>query len=137
MLFYKHSLGLMALNLLLRSRYAFGQEDHTVFETEFRLMVLTGDPDNVEATVELEVGGESVDFHDNDKSNNKDWDAGVGLRKEDGNSRLTYMGWSRPSPDGRNLRIYKKGEDKESGMRVRIRLYCRPRYSAYDSAPSF
>jgi hypothetical protein len=117
MMFIKHSLGLVALNLLLRAQQVFGQqEDHTTFETEFRLMILTGDPDNMQATFENEGGGETVVLYD-DKSM-KDWNAGVDARKDDGNYRLTYMAWSRPSPNDRHVWIHKKGTDKESGRRV-------------------
>jgi len=137
MLFFKHSLSLLTLNLLLRAHYAFCEEDHTPFETEFRLMILTmygrEDPDGVEVTVEGQLGVESVDSHDNKNGVNIDWGIGSYL----GSSRLTYMGWSHPNPNGRAVWIYRKGEDKESGMKVGSCVANDKGIEADNSAPSF
>jgi hypothetical protein len=114
----RHSFALVALNFLLQAHYAFGQqEDHTTFETEFRLMIMTGDPDHIMVTVENQDGGGESEGRYEDIAN-INWHSGVDARSGDGNFRLSYMGWSRPSPNDRHVWIHQKGTDKESGKRV-------------------
>jgi hypothetical protein len=117
MLFYKQSFGFLALNLLLHAHKAFAEEDHTLFETEFRLMIMTGDSEHDMVTVEGEKDGESWSgkFQDDD---NKNWLPGVPARFNDGNWRMTYMAWSRPSDKARTMWHHHQGQDKESGRKV-------------------
>jgi hypothetical protein len=124
MMFTKHALGFFAFNLLLRALPAFAQEDQVEFETEFRLMILTGDPDNMEIAVTNEDKTESVETHDN----HLDWAIENDRGKDDGNLLLSWVGFSHPSDQERKVWIYKKGEDRESGRIVSHReLPCKQR----------
>jgi len=123
MLFNKHALGFLGLNLLLRAHQGFAQEDQAEFETEFRLMILTGDPDNLEIAVTNEDNSESIETH----ADHTDWAIENDRGKEDGNLLLSWMGFSHASDQDRKVWIYKKGEDRESGKVVSI--YCTQRPS--------
>lgn len=121
MLFFNHSFGILALNFLLQARQTFAEEDHTLFETEFRLMIMTGDPDHDMVTVEGEDGtmwpGTSQD------DDNKGWFPGVKARETNGNWRMSYMAWSRPSEKERTMWHYHQNQDKTSGRKVHF-LVC-------------
>lgn len=116
MLFTKHALGFLGLNFLLRAHQAFAQEDQAEFETEFRLMILTGDPDNLEIAVTNEDMSESIETH----VDHTDWAIEDDRGKEEGNLLLSWMGFSHASDQDRKVWIYKQGEDRESGRIVSV-----------------
>lgn len=104
----RHYFGLLALNLLLQARKALSDEGD--FELEFRLMIISDQPDTMMVTVQDQYGG-GVSEGKADDPDNQSWIAGVDARKDDGGSRLNYMGWSRPQPEPRTMWYHKK-EDK-------------------------
>ena len=116
MLFQKHPFGILALNFLLQARQTFAEEDHTLFETEFRLMIIVGFPDRDMATVEGEDGVFWPGKHE-DKEN-KDWAMGTKTPEGQGNYRVNYMAWSRRSDKERTLWLHDKEKDKDSGRKV-------------------
>jgi hypothetical protein len=113
MLFVKHALGLALFNLLFHSVQVFGKNPDITFETEFRLMVLTNDPDNMEMALE---DGKIIAKHQDEE--NQAWKMEDDRKKEDGNARLGWLSWTKPSDQERRVWIYKKGEAKESGTTV-------------------
>lgn len=123
MLFNKHALGFLGLNLLLRAHQAFAQEDQAEFETEFRLMILTY-PDDLEIAVTNEDNSESVET----RADHADWAIENDRGGEHGNLLLSWMGFSHASDQDRKVWIYNKGEDRESGKVVSV--YCAQRPSA-------
>jgi len=116
MLFLKHSFALLALNFLLHARPSFAEEDLTLFETEFRLMIMTGDPDHDMITVEGEDGRMWTGKADDEDS--KNWFPRVKARDANGNWRMGYMAWSRPSEKARTMWHHHKDQDKDSGRKV-------------------
>jgi hypothetical protein len=126
MLFFKHSFGILALNVLLHAQQAFAEEDHTLFETEFRLMIMTGDPEHDMVTVEGEDGTMWPGKREDD--DNKGWLPGVEARKADGNWRMSYMAWSRPSEKERTMWHHHKDQKPDSGRKVHYLICNRRRY---------
>jgi hypothetical protein len=116
MLFLKHSFGILALHVLLHAQQAFAEEDHTLFETEFRLMILTGHYGEEMVTVEGEDGtmwpGKWED------KENQGWWPEVKAREDDGAVRMSYMAWSRPSDKARILWHHHKDQKPDSGRKV-------------------
>ena len=106
MLFVRHPFGVLALTLLFHPRQTFAEEDPTLFETEFRLMILTGNPGHEMVTVEGEDGRLWEGKWDDDE--NRSWFPGVKAREVNGGSRMSYMAWSRPSDKERTMWHYQK-----------------------------
>jgi hypothetical protein len=128
MLFFKHSFGILALNVLLRAQQTFAEEDHTLFETEFRLMILTGDWANNMVTVEGEDGTMWPGKWEDDDNKGKNWWPGVKAREPNGGFRMSYMAWSRPSDKGRTMWHHHPGQEPESGRKVQYLICYRWRY---------
>jgi hypothetical protein len=114
MLFY--SFYLLALHLLLQAHQTLANEDHTLMETEFRLFLFTGDPDNVQVTYDDEDGVELVGSNQNPITDQEF--PGSPARSEDGKWPLTYMAWSRVNKNLRTVWIHNKGTDKKTGRKV-------------------
>jgi hypothetical protein len=117
-LFFKHSFGILALSVLLRALQTFAEEDHTLFETEFRLMIMTGDPDHDMVTVEGEDGTMWPGKWEDDANKGKGWLPGVKARDANGNWRMSYMAWSRPSEKERTMWHHHKDQEPDSGRKV-------------------
>ena len=126
MLFFRHSFGVLALTLLFHPRQTLAEEDPTLFETEFRLMIMTGDPDHDMVTVEGEDGTLWEGKWEDEENEVKQWFPGVANTAIHGNWRMSYMAWSRPSDKERKLWHYHKGQDKDSGRKVHC-LVCKHR----------
>jgi hypothetical protein len=118
MLFLKHSFGILALHVLLRARQTFAEEDHTLFETEFRLMIMTGDWAKSMVTVEGEDGTMWPGKWEDDDNKGKDWWPGVKAREPNGGFRMSYMAWSRPSDKARTMWHHHKDQKPDSGRKV-------------------
>ena len=117
MLFLKHSFGILALHALLHAQQAFAEEDHTLFETEFRLMIMTGDPEHDMVTVEGEDGTMWPGNTEDDDKAGKPWYPGVKARDANGNWRMSYMAWSRPSEKERTMWHHHQGQSRTLGER--------------------
>jgi hypothetical protein len=107
----RHYFGLLALNLLLQARKALS--DKGDFELEFRLMIISDQPDTMMVTVQDQYGGGESDGKADDLDN-QSWKSGVDARKDDGGSRLSYMAWSRPHPEPRTTWYHKKEDAKDA-----------------------
>ena len=120
MFFFTHSLGILALNFLLQAHQASAEEDHTLFETEFRLMIIVGFPDREMATVEGEDGVFWSGKHEDKENNN--WGPGTKLPEGQGDYRVNYMAWSRPSDKDRLVWLHDKNKGKDSGRKVHYHI---------------
>lgn len=123
---------LLALHLLLQAHQTLADEDHTLMETEFRLFLFTGDPDNVQVTYADEDGKEIVARSDDPGNDN--WTPGADARSGDGNWPLTEMVWSRVNENLRTVWIHHKETPKKSGRKVSI-VNCRVARLTDDSVP--
>lgn len=75
-------------------------------------MILTDNPEHLMVTTENQ--NTKTESEGKWEGANREWDAGVESRKDDGGSLLSYMEWSQPSPEERTVWIHKIGQAKDA-----------------------
>jgi hypothetical protein len=84
------------------------------FQDEFRLMIIAKDYDKYQ--IRGEKYGDKDGFIDQYEAEaNKNW----GAKLDDGWGRLSYLGFSSPSSEGRKVWIQKLDGEEDSGVPVR------------------